>query len=281
MTDRSQPGSEANVGIPSWSPEGIDWRKPSVARVYDVHLGGAHNFAVDREVAAELARIMPDLPALFRANRSFLRRAVRVLVDSGITQFLDLGSGIPTAGNVHEIAQSANPDCRVVYVDIDPVAVAHSRRILADNPTAEALGADLRRPEEILGHPVVGELLDLDKPVAVLLVAALNFVADEDEPGEIIGRYLGQVPAGSCLVLSHPTHGTLAPQQSHAAAELYTRDVDNVYIRDRGQIEQWLTGLDLLDPGLVFINAWRPEVLQDAQEASRWPQLCCVARKNR
>ncbi|HEV3361781.1 MAG TPA: SAM-dependent methyltransferase [Pseudonocardiaceae bacterium] len=275
MTDS---GDREADRMPSWAPEDIDWRKPSVARVYDVHLGGAHNFAVDREVAAELARIMPDLPGLFRANRSFLRRAVRFLVDAGVTQFLDLGSGIPTAGNVHEIAQLANPECRVVYVDVDPVAVAHSRRILAENPRADALRGDLRRPAEILADPLVGELLDVDRPVAVLLVAALNFVSDADEPGEIIRRYLERVPAGSYLVLSHPTHGTVAPQQSKAAVEVYRRDVDNIFIRDREQIEGWLTGLELLDPGLVYINAWRPEVLQDAREARRWPQLCCVAR---
>jgi hypothetical protein len=265
--------------LPSWAPDGIDWRKPSVARVYDVHLGGAHNFAVDREVAAELARVMPELPALFRANRSFLRRAVRFLVEAGITQFLDLGSGIPTAGNVHEVAQAVDPECRVVYVDIDAVAVAHSRRILTDNPRAEALRGDLRRPEEIFAHPVVREMLDFDRPVAVLLVAALNFVSDDDRPGEIVGRYLDRLPAGSCLGLSHPTHGTVAPRQSKAAVELYRRDVDNIFIRDREQIEGWLTGLELVDPGLVYINAWRPEVLPDAQEARRWPQLCCVARK--
>lgn len=265
--------------MPSWAPEGIDWRKPSVARVYDVHLGGAHNFAVDREVAAELARVMPELPALFRANRSFLRRAVRFLVDAGVRQFLDLGSGIPTAGNVHEIAQAADPECRVVYVDIDPVAVAHSRRILADNPLAEALRGDLRRPDEVFEHPVVREMLDFEQPVAVLLVAALNFVSDDDDPGAIIGRYLAGVPGGSYLGLSHPTHGTVAPNRSRAAAELYRRNVDNLVIRDRAQIESWVTGLELIDPGLVYINAWRPEVLQDAQEANRWPQLCCVARK--
>lgn len=265
--------------MPSWAPEGIDWRKPSVARVYDVHLGGAHNFAVDREVAAELARVMPDLPGLFRANRSFLRRAVEFLVDAGITQFLDLGSGIPTAGNVHEVAQAKNPDCRVAYVDIDPVAVAHSRRILADNPHADALRGDLREPDEILAHPVVGELLDFSRPVAVLLVAALNFVSDDARPGEIIGRYLDRVPAGSYLGLSHPTHGTVAARQSQDAAALYRRNVDNIFIRNREQIEGWLTGLELVEPGLVYINAWRPEVLQDAREAQRWPQLCCVARK--
>jgi hypothetical protein len=265
--------------MPSWAPDGIDWRKPSVARVYDVHLGGAHNFAVDREVAAELARVMPELPALFQANRSFLRRAVRFLVDAGIRQFLDLGSGIPTAGNVHEIAQAANPECRVVYVDIDPVAVAHSRRILADNPRADALRGDLRQPDEVFAHPLVGELLDVDQPVAVLLVAALNFVSDDDDPAAIIARCLERVPSGSYLVVSHPTHGTVAPTRSRAAAELYRRDVDNIFIRDRAQIEGWVTGLELVDPGLVYINAWRPEVLQDAQEANRWPQLCCVARK--
>jgi hypothetical protein len=264
---------------PAWAPDGIDWRKPSIARVYDVHLGGAHNFAVDREVAEELARVMPELPELFRANRAFLRRAVRHLVGTGVTQFLDLGSGIPTAGNVHEIAQHANPSSRIIYVDIDPVAVAHSEHLLADNPLAEVVRADLRRPEDVLADPAVTALLDLSRPVGVLMVAALNFVSNEDDPAGIIRRYLDAVPAGSYLVISHPTHGELAPQRSRAAAELYQSSVNRLYMRDRGQIGSWFTGLELVEPGLAYINAWHPDTLDDAGDPERIPQLGGVARK--
>lgn len=274
---RSEPVGD--MGRPAWAPDGIDWRKPSVARVYDVHLGGAHNFAVDREVAAELARVMPELPELFRANRSFLRRAVRYLVDAGITQFLDLGSGIPTAGNVHEVAQSADPECRVVYVDIDPVAVAHSQHLLADNSHAAAIRADLRRTEDVLANPTVTGLLDFSRPVAVLMVAALNFVSNDDDPAGIVHRYLDGTSAGSYLVISHPTHGEVAPHRTRAAAELYEKNVNRLFVRDRGQIASWFDGLVMIDPGIVYINAWHPDTLDDAGDPERIPQLCGVARK--
>src|SRR5437588_3798566 len=150
---------------PDWAPETIDVEQPSAARIYDYLLGGSHNFAADREFARQAIAIMPDVPVQAHANRAFLRRAVQYLVDSGIRQFLDIGSGIPTLGNVHEVAQRAAPDARVMYVDIDPVAVAHSRVILAGNPRVGVIQADLRRPTEILYHPDVVELLDFAQPV--------------------------------------------------------------------------------------------------------------------
>jgi S-adenosyl methyltransferase len=264
---------------PAWAPDEIDWRKPSAARVYDVHLGGGHNFEVDRQAAAEIARVMPELPELFRANRSFLRRAVRFLVAQGIDQFLDLGSGIPTVGNVHEVAQRDNPDARVAYVDIDPVAAAHSRNILAGNPTAITLRGDLREPAQVLADPLLRGLLDLDRPVGVLLVAALNFVADDADPARIVAEYLKAVPSGSYLAISHPVHSELDGGRSANAAALYSRSVDSLFVRERPQIESWFTGLELVEPGLVHINEWRPHVPEDAQDATRFPQLGAVARK--
>jgi hypothetical protein len=191
---------------PDWVPEDVDWRKPSPARVYDAQLGGAHNFEVDREVARQVAKVMPELPALLRANRSFLRRSVRFLIEAGITQFLDLGSGIPTVGNVHEVAQAIDPACRVAYVDIDRVAVAHGRRLLAGNPNAVARRGDLRLPETVLADPAVRATLDFGRPVAMLMVAVLHFVADADRPAEIVRRLLAEAVPGSYLVLSHGTH---------------------------------------------------------------------------
>src|SRR5256885_7961686 len=155
------------MGQPDWAPEGIDLSRPSVARAYDYTLGGAHNFAVDRDFARHLLAAVPDMRITARANRAFLHRAVRFLVEAGVRQFLDIGSGIPTVGNVHEIAQAAAPDARVAYVDIDPVAVAHSRQILAGNPGATPVPADLRRPDDNLGHPEGRALLDFDQPLAL------------------------------------------------------------------------------------------------------------------
>ena len=176
-------------GLPDWVPEGIDVTKPSVARVYDYALGGVHSFAVDREFLRAVEAMLPDVRAVCRANRAFLHRAVRVLVEVGIRQFLDIGSGIPTAGNVHEIAQQAAPEARVVYVDIDPVAVAHSRLILAGNDRAAAIQEDLRHPEAIIGHPATQRLLDFDQPVGLILGVVLSVIPDEDDPHALVARY--------------------------------------------------------------------------------------------
>lgn len=205
MLNVSEPWPPGGMA-PDWVPEDVDWRKPSPARVYDAQLGGAHNFEVDREVARQVAKVMPELPALLRANRSFLRRSVRFLIEAGVTQFLDLGSGIPTVGNVHEVAQAIDPACRVAYVDIDRVAVAHGRRLLAGNPNAVARRGDLRLPETVLADPAVRATLDFGRPVAMLMVAVLHFVADADRPAEIVRRLLAEAVPGSYLVLSHGTH---------------------------------------------------------------------------
>src|SRR6478672_8344901 len=164
---------------PEWAPSGIDLSRPSAARVYDYYLGGSHNFAVDRKMADEAIRLWPELPAMMQANRSFLRRAVTYLSSQGISQFLDIGSGIPTVGNVHEIAQRENPTARVVYVDNDPVAVTHSRAILAQTAGATVIEADLRHPNEIVDDPQVRALIDASRPMALLLVAVLHFVPED------------------------------------------------------------------------------------------------------
>jgi hypothetical protein len=167
---------------PDWAPEGVDLDRPSAARVYDYFLGGAHNFAVDRELAEQIARMTPNIGDTMRANRSFLRRAVRFLVGEGITQFLDIGSGISTVGNVHEVAQQADPRSVVVYVDVDPIAASHSSAILAGNPQTAVVQADARDTDRILFDPQVRRLLDFSKPVAVLLLGVLHFIPDSDDP---------------------------------------------------------------------------------------------------
>src|SRR5947209_6612941 len=156
---------------PSWAPEGIDLDRPNAARMYDYALGGSHNFAVDREMVEQVEKIMPGSSLIAHVNRAFLQRAVRLCLDAGIRQFLDIGSGIPTVGSVHEVAQAVDPRARVAYVDVDPVAVAHSRAILVDNPYATAVPGDVRHPAEVLADSEVTALLDLGQPVAVLLIA--------------------------------------------------------------------------------------------------------------
>ena len=240
-----------------WSPE-IDAQRPNAARVYDYYLGGSHNFAVDREMAEQAIALWPELPVLIHANRSFLRRAVKFLVGQGIRQFLDLGSGIPTVGNVHEIAQGEAPESRVVYVDTDPVAVAYSRHLLEGNSTAATIQADLRQPGQVLDDPVIGDLLDLAKPVAVLMVAVLHFVPDSDSPAGIVARYRHVMAPGSYLVLSHASQ---VGQQEKAALheKLYSRTTTPMTMRTPDEISEFMRGFDLVAPGLVHPAQWRPD----------------------
>jgi hypothetical protein len=268
---------------PDWVPEDVDWRKPSPARVYDAQLGGAHNFEVDREVARKVTEVMPELPALLRANRSFLRRAVRFMIEQGVTQFLDLGSGIPTVGNVHEVAQAIDPTCRVVYVDVDRVAVAHSRRLLAGNPNAVAIRGDLRAPDTVLADPAVRATLDFSQPVATLMVAVLHFVADADQPAQLVQRFLAEVVPGSYLVLSHGTHAeqnrTRSPEQVvQRATDLYSRSVEQFHLRDQDAVSHLFGNLELVDPGLVPVAVWRPDNADEALAEAHLPQLGGVAR---
>jgi hypothetical protein len=188
---------------PSWVPAEVDLSRPSAARVYDYYLGGSHNLEVDRRMAREAISLWPDLPEIMQTNRAFLRRSVRYLTGQGITQFLDVGSGIPTVGNVHEAARQADPRARVVYVDSDPLAVAHSRAILAGDEHPAVVHADVREPETILWDPTVRTTLDLDRPIAVLMVAVLHFVSDEHDPFGAVARVRDRLAPGSHLVLSH------------------------------------------------------------------------------
>lgn len=175
-------------------PRGVDPGKASVARMYDAMLGGEHNFAIDREAVAAFTAIDPQVRTLARANRAFLQRAVRFLVDAGVRQFIDLGSGIPTQGNVHEVAQSAAPGSRVVYVDNDPVAVAHSEALLDGNPDATIVAADIRRPADVLSAPQVRDLIDFEQPVAVLMITILHFITAEEDPGGIVAAFRDALP---------------------------------------------------------------------------------------
>jgi SAM-dependent methyltransferase len=260
-------------------PEGVDVTVPNAARVYDFALGGHHNFAVDRAFFAQAEAVMPNLRQLAHANRAFLGRVVRWLVDSGVDQFLDIGSGIPTLGNVHEVAQDANPRARVVYVDIDPVAVEQSRAMLAGNRHAAAVEADLRRPEEILYHPTIVDMLDFSRPVAVLMIAVLHFVQDTDDPAGIIDRVGQALVSGSYLAMSHATPDA-SPQRHHGqelARQLYERTPTPVRLRTREQVRELLNGWELEPPGLVPVTDWHPD--PDADEPAQSIALGALARR--
>jgi hypothetical protein len=265
---------------PSWAPPEVDIDRPASSRIYDYMLGGSHNFAADRAVAEAAVAAMPELPMVLRENRAFLRRAVRFLADeAGMTQFLDLGSGIPTAGNVHEIVDRINPEARVVYVDIDPVAVAHSQAILADVPTATAVLGDLRRPLSILDDPAVRGLLDLDRPVAVLLVAALHFVPDSEDPAGILAALRGALAPGSYVAVTHASEDGRPPTGQRDAQQVYARSDNAVFFRTREQLAALLDGWEPVPPGIAQAPLWRPEPgTPPTADAEAFPGYGVVAR---
>src|SRR5262245_7194620 len=234
----------------------------TAARIYDYLLGGVHNFPADREVAQTVVASFPLAQAGIRANRAFLQRAVRHLTESGVRQFLDVGSGIPTVGNVHEIAQAIAPDARVVYVDTDPVAVSESLSILEGNEHATAIRGDLLEPDTILDHPQVRDLLDFDQPIALLLVALLHFVADDATAHGAVDRLRGALAPGSYLVVSHVTDDgqDLSPDGVKDVEDAYrSRAATTGRLRSRSDIARFFEGLDLVEPGLVWVPEWRPE----------------------
>lgn len=239
-----------------WSPESVDIGVPSAARIYDYMLGGGHNFAADRELADKILAVLPTAGQLALENRAFLRRAVLTLVEAGVRQFLDIGSGIPTAGNVHEIAQRAAPEARVVYVDHDPVAIAHSELVLQENDLATAILADMRDPASILKHPKTRHLLDFDAPIGLLMVTVFHYVADSDGPLELMARYRDPLAQGSYLVLSHGSIDHNSPDGIAAGIELSKKNIP-LYPRTRAEIAELFTGFELLEPGLVSLAEWR------------------------
>jgi hypothetical protein len=230
----------------------------TAARIYDYILGGTHNFPADRAAAAEVIRAVPFARAVARSNRAFLGRAVRYLNECGVRQFLDIGSGIPTVGNVHEVAA---PDAKVVYVDIDPVAVSESREILAGHPGATAIRGDLRQPDAVLAHPEVAGLISFDEPVGLLLVTVLHFIGDDAEAYAAVDRLVSALAPGSFLVISH---GSLPPQapigaDAEATEEVYrTRTATPVRGRTEAEIARFFHRFEQVEPGLVWVPSWRP-----------------------
>ncbi|WP_447006744.1 SAM-dependent methyltransferase [Saccharothrix isguenensis] len=239
-------------------PAGIDISTPSAARVYDCLLGGGHNFPVDRQVAGFIITRLPRAREIAGSNRAFLRRAVLFMAERGITRFLDLGSGIPTVGNVHEIAQRANPASRVVYVDYEPVAVAHSELLLTGNDRAAVVRADLTDADGVLSSAAVRDLFDTDEPIGLLMVAVHHFVPDEKDPAALVARYRDALPPGSHVAISHLT-ADHDPEGMAEVTRTMATSPDPMFFRPRDRVEELFTGMDLVEPGVVDAPQWRPE----------------------
>jgi SAM-dependent methyltransferase len=264
---------------PAWAPQHIDLDRPNAARIYDYFLGGACNFEHDREFADKFLKIMPEAEPAARRNRAFLRRAVRFCVQQGIRQFLDIGSGIPTVGNVHEIAQAMVPDCRILYVDNEPVAVAHAELMLEGNEYTAVLQADLGDPDTILGSQSAQQLLNFDEPLALLMVAVLHFVPDSAEPRSAIARYLDAVKPGSYFVLSHGTNDGLGGKPVEAD-ETYQRTTTPGVARTRAEILDLMAGTELVEPGIVWTPQWRPDSPDEVDDHPEQSLMyAAVARK--
>lgn len=235
----------------------FDVSVPNVARIYDYFLGGKDNFAADREAAEELRRVLPDAEMACRENRDFLRRAVRYLArEAGIHQFIDIGSGLPAAENTHEIAQEIRPDSRVVYVDYDPVVVAHGRALLESSPNVAVIDADLRRPGVIVGSQSLGELVDFSMPVAILLVAVLHFIGNDDDPYGIVDILKSVMAPGSYLIISHVTQDNVSREENAGGLAVYEKASAPVAPRHYDEILKFFDGVELVEPGLVNISEW-------------------------
>jgi len=253
----------------TWEPSSVDMDRASAARMYDYYLGGSHNFEVDRDKAQEVLRVLPEARKFARDNRRFLRRAVEYGLTRGIRQFLDLGSGLPTAGNVHEIAQRAVPDARVVYVDNEPVAVAQSADLLKDNPYATCIHEDICRPNSVLHHRETRRLIDFSQPLMVLMCAVLHFVPDERRPAEVVRAYSDALASGSYLALSHAT-ATDYPDQLADVVGIYQRTQNTAHLRSRSEVTAMLAPFEhLVFPGVVYTPQWRPEHWADVGDPAK------------
>lgn len=245
----------------------FDASVPNVARVYDYLLGGKDHFAADRDFAAKLMQLRSDTQMTVRENRAFLGRMVTFLASAGVRQFLDLGTGLPTSDNVHQVAQRIDPAARIVYVDNDPAVVSHARALLAHpSKNVAVVRADLRDPDAVLGAPQTRELIDWDQPVAIFMLAILHFIPDADNPHEVVARYVARLPVGGYLAASHAE----LREGVDEIAKMYTTQASSgaAQARTAAQIAAFFTGLELVEPGLVPVSAWRPPTASG--HASPW-----------
>jgi hypothetical protein len=256
----------------------IDVSKPSVARMYDYYLDGKDNYRVDREAVERVAQAMPEIRQLARENRAFLRRAVRYMARQGIRQFIDIGSGLPTAGNTHEIAQEITPDARVVYVDNDPVVLAHGRALLARDDNTTVVTADMHRPAEVLEHPQTTRLIDFSQPVGVLLIAMVHFLTVEERPA-VMGHLYDALAPGSHITATHVTTDGKSADAVAQIEAVYATTPTPIHFRDSAEIGRFFDGYELVEPGLVTLDAWRIDPADPAPGATKW-LYGAVGRKN-
>jgi hypothetical protein len=266
-------------------PPGVDATKPSQARTYDYVLGGTHNYEVDRRLAASLTRAVPELIDTVWANRGFHQRAARYIARQGVSQFIDIGAGLPTVGNTHEVVQQENPQSRVVYTDIDPAVLAHASEMLTGDSRTVMIEGDVQRPDEILGHPDLRRLIDFTQPVGLLITAVLHAVPGDPGPARLIARYLDAFPSGSYLALSHMTTEAVPPLRMQTLIEAGIQDVGGKYPRTRAQVREIFAGLEMVAPypgaqeAVTWLGLWGCEDPEAADsDGSRW--ACCgVGRK--
>jgi hypothetical protein len=226
--------------------------------MYDYFLGGRDNYEIDREAAHRVVEVAPEVPASARANRDFLGRAVRYIAESGIRQIIDIGTGIPTSPNTHELAHAVSPDIRVAYIDNDPIVATHAgARLTGTGNTGFFLG-DMREPRSIIEHPTIGKLIDFDQPVALMLVSVMHFVTEEQDPAGMLAAYREVLPAGSLLVLSHAT-GDFHADHVDEVLEVYKKASASLTARSHAEVLALFDGFDLLEPGLVQVPLWRPD----------------------
>jgi SAM-dependent methyltransferase len=242
----------------TWSSDDLPLDKPNPARIYDYLLGGYHNFEADRVVAKRMIEVFPEIQREARTGRMAMRRYINFLVEQGIDQFLDIGSGLPTLGHVHETTQVANPAARVVYVDIDPVAVEHGRTILHGNPNVTYIQGDVRQPAEILGHDEVRNLLDLSRPVALVLSATLAYVTDDEVAYSVVRTLRDAMAPGSYIVILHASFHKAPSHVIERISKLYESAAQNK-ARTYNEILKFFAGFELVEPGLVSVSSWRPE----------------------
>ncbi|TDC25693.1 SAM-dependent methyltransferase [Streptomyces sp. 8K308] len=249
----------AIAAIPEVGLEDLRLGRPHSARMYDFFLGGKDNYEADRKAAIQALTVYPGIITLARENRSFMHRAVRTLAEAGIRQFLDIGTGIPTSPNLHEVVQSVAPECRVVYVDNDPLVLAHAQALLDSSPEGRTayLRADGTDPKSILSAPELTSTLDLTRPVALSLCAVLHFMPDDRDPYGVVKTLVDAVPSGSALTISHATPD-FDPVATAKAVEIYRASGTPAQVRTRAEVERFFAGLDLVEPGLEVAHRWRP-----------------------
>jgi hypothetical protein len=275
----------ATAGMAEQVPPGVDASRPSPARIYDFMLGGTNNLAVDREALARAIAVIPELHDIAWANRGFHQRSAQWIAQRGVRQFIDLGSGLPTLGNTHEVVRAVAADARVVYVDVDPAVAVHSEELLAGHGGTAVVTADLRDPEAVLADPAVRSLIDFTEPAGLLMTAVMHFVADGSDPWGLVARYMAALAPGSYLALSHATADRLPPAAAQSARDTYANATAQMHLRTKPEVERFFAGLDLVspyqgaDPALVHVGLWGcddPDLADS--DGSRW-EYAGVARR--